>query len=150
MDLGEMKRVARSMAESGGVVPELITGDFEFTVVAHPASHPAAGRSHTGGDLVRGLERTKEVFRYPEEYGPGEGLKTIVRSLTAEGDRVVVEAETHAVPKANPAGRYTNYTVAIYAFRDGKVASARIYEDTAYVQAFEHGDISEVKAAMDL
>ena len=50
---------------------------------------------------------------------------------------MVVEAESHAVPRANPAERYTNYTVAIYVFRDGKVAQVRIYEDTAYVQACE-------------
>jgi hypothetical protein len=57
-----------------------------------------------------------------------------------------------AVPRANPAVRYTNYIVAIYVFRGGKAARARIYEDTAYVQAFEHGDpnvMSEIKTAME-
>jgi hypothetical protein len=28
----------------------------------------------------------------------------------------------------------------IYVFRDGKVARARIYEDTAFWQAFQRGD----------
>jgi ketosteroid isomerase-like protein len=137
MDVSEIKRIAQTMAEKGGLVPELVTDDFEFTIVAHPTSHPAAGRPHPASEILPGLERARELFRYPDEYGQGDGLKTIVRSITAEGNRVVVEAETHAVPRASPADTYTNYTVAIYVFRDGKVAQARIYEDTAYVQAFE-------------
>jgi ketosteroid isomerase-like protein len=125
------------MTEQGGLAPEFLTDDFEFTVVAHPTSHSAAGRPHPASEILPGLERARALLRYPDEYGPGDGLKTIVRSMTAEDDSVLVEAETHAVPRANPAERYTNYTVAIYVFRDGKVARARIYEDTAYVQAFE-------------
>ena len=159
MDLSEMKRIAQTMVEHGGVVPELVTDDFEFTIVAHPTSHPAAGRPLPASQVLPGLERARKLLRYPDEYGQGDGLKTIVRSITAEGDRVVVEVETHAVPRANPADRYTNYNVAIYVFRDGKVAQARIYEDTAYVQAFERlrqaiaGDpkvMSEIKTAMEL
>lgn len=153
MDLSEMKRIAQTMVENGGLVPELITDDFEYIIVAHPTSHPAAGRPHPASEVLPGLERAKEMLRYPDEYGQGDGFKGIVRSITAEGDRVVVEVETHAVPRANPADRYTNYNVAIYVFRDGKVAQARIYEDTAYVQAFERGDpkvVSEIKTAMEL
>lgn len=134
MDLSEMKRIAQTLVDNGGLVPELVTDDFTFTIVAHPSSHPAAGRPQPASAILPGLERTRDMFRYPDEYGPGDGLKTIVHSMTAEGDRVVVESETHAVPRANPAERYTNYNVAIYVFRDGKVAQARIYEDTAYVQ----------------
>ena len=137
MDLHDMKRIAQKMAEHGGLLAEFVTHDFEFTVVAHPTSHPAAGRPLPASEILAGLQRARELLRYPDEYGPGDGFKTIVRSITAEGDRVVVEAETHAVPRANPADRYTNYTVAIYVFRDGKVAQARIYEDTAFVQRFE-------------
>ena len=140
MDLDDMKRIAQRMVENGGLVPELVTDDFEFTVEAHPSSHPAAGRPHPASEILSGLERVEEIFRYPDEYGPGDGLKTIIRSMTAQDDRVVVEAETHAVLRANPAARYTNYIVAIYVFRDGKVARARIYEDTAFLQAFERGD----------
>jgi ketosteroid isomerase-like protein len=151
MDLSEMKRIAQTMVEKGGVVPELVTDDFEFTIVAHPTSHPAAGRPHPASEILHGLERGNEVFRYPDEYGQGDGFKAIVRSITAEGDRVVVEAETHAVTRAKPADRYTNYTVAIYVFREGRVAQARVYEDTAFVQAFGRGDpkvMSEIKTAM--
>src|SRR5262245_26961227 len=125
MDLSEMKRIAQTMAENGGLVPEFVTDDFEFIVVAHPTSHPAAGRPHPASEILTGLERAKELLRYPDEYGQGDGLKTIVRSITAEGDRVVVEAETYAVPRVNPANTYTNYNVAIYVFREGKVAQAR-------------------------
>jgi ketosteroid isomerase-like protein len=132
-----MKRIAQTMAEHGGLMPEFVTDDFAFTVVAHPTSHPAAGKQLPANAVLGGLERARQLLRYPDEYGQGDGLKTIVRSITAEGDRVVVEAETHAVPRANPTQRFINYTVVIYVFRDGKVAQARIYEDTAYVQAFE-------------
>ena len=149
MDLNQMKRIAQTMAERGGLVPEFVTDDFEFTIVAHPTSHPAAGRPHPASEILPGLERARELLRYPDEYGHGDGLKTIVQSITAEGDRVVVEAATHAVRRANPADRYTNYTVAIYVFRDGKVAQARIYEDTAYVQAFEQLAAELRRAAQD-
>jgi ketosteroid isomerase-like protein len=143
MDLDEMKRMAQTMAEIG-VDPGLVTGDFEYTIEAHPS----AGRPHSAGEILSGLERAGEVFRYPDEYGPGDGFKTIVRSMTAEDDRVVVETETHAVPRANPARRYTNYIVAVYVFREGKVARARIYEDTAFWQAFQRGD-PEVMSAIN-
>jgi ketosteroid isomerase-like protein len=136
MDPSAMKRIAQAMIENGGLVPDLVTDDFEFIVVAHPTSHPSAGRALAASEVLPGLERARAMLRFPDEYGHGDGLKTIVRSMTAEGDRVVVEAETHAVSRANPADRYTNYSVAIYVFRDGKVAQARIYEDTAYVQMF--------------
>jgi ketosteroid isomerase-like protein len=140
VDLTEMKQIAGTLVERGGVVPELVTEDFEFTVVAHLTSHPAAGRPHPASVILTGLERARKTMRYPDEYGRGDGFKAIVRSVTAEGDRVVVETETHAVARANPAHRYTNYGVAVYVFRDGKVAQARIYEDTAYAQAFERED----------
>jgi ketosteroid isomerase-like protein len=148
MDLDDMKRIAQAMVENGGLVPGLVTDDFEYTIVAHPSSHPAAGRPHPASEVLAGLDRAGEMLRYPDEYGPGDGLKTIIRSMTADDDRVVVEAETHAVPRANPGGRYTNYIVAIYVFRDGKVARARIYEDTAFWQAFERGD-PEVMSAIN-
>jgi ketosteroid isomerase-like protein len=152
MDLTEMKRIAGTMVESGGLVPELVTDDFEFTVVAHPTSHPAAGRPHPASEILSGLGRATEMMRYPDEHGPGDGFKAIVRSITAEDDRVVVETETHAVLRANPAHRYTNYSVAVYVLRDGKVAQARIYEDTAYAQAFERGDLNamaQIRAVME-
>lgn len=138
MDLDDMKRIAQAMVENGGVAPGLVTEDFEFTIEAHASSHPGAGRAHPASEILSGLESAKQAFRYPDEYGPGDGFKNIIRSMTAEDDRVVIEAETHGVPRANPAASYTNYTVAIYVFRDGKVARARIYEDTAFVQAFQH------------
>lgn len=141
-NLEDMKRVARAMTESGGVARGLVTDDFEFTVEAHPSSHPAAGRPHAASEILAGLESVEEMFRYPDEFGPGEGFKTVVRSMTAEDDRVVVETETHAVLRDNPARRYTNYSVAIYMFRDGKVARARIYEDTAFLQAFQHARLT--------
>jgi ketosteroid isomerase-like protein len=130
-----MKQIAQTMAEAG-LVPDLVTDDFEFLVVANPSSHPSAGRGLPASEVLPGLERARALLRFPDEYGHGDGLKTIVRSMTAEGDRVVVEVETHAVSRANPTDRYTNYSVAIYVFRDGKVAQARVYEDTAYVQMF--------------
>ena len=151
MDLAEMKRIAHKMAESAGVDPDLVTGDFTFTIVAHPTSHPVAGRPLPASEVLPGLERARELLRYPDEYGPGDGFKTIVHSMTAEGDRVVVEAETHAVPRANPERRYSNHNVAIYRFRDGKVAEARIYEDTAYAQALARGGpdlLSEIRTGM--
>lgn len=147
MDLAEMKRIARRMADHGGLDPELITDDFEFTIVAHPTSHAVAGRPLRASEVLPGLKRAREMLRYPDEYGPGDGFKTVVRSMTAEGDLVVVEAETHAVPRANPTARYSNQNVAIYRFRDGKVAEARIYEDTARAQAFERDShlLSEIR-----
>lgn len=146
MHLDDMKRIALTMVENGGVAPGLVTDDFEFSVEAHASSHPAAGRGHPASEILTGLESVKQAFRYPDEWGPGDGFKNIIRSMTAEDDRVVVEAETHAVARANPAARYTNYTVAIYVFRDGKVARARIYEDTAFVQAYQHGDPQAMSA----
>ena len=151
MDQADMKRIAQTMVENGGFDPKLVTEDFEFSIEAHPTSHVAAGRPHPASEMVPGLERLKELFRYPDEDGPGDGLKTIIRSLTAEEDRVVVEAITRGVPKADPSRLYVNYIAGVYVFRDGKVAKARVYEDTAFAQAFERGGsgvVDEITTAM--
>jgi hypothetical protein len=47
-----MKRIAQTMAENGGLVPGLVTDDFEFTVEAHPSSHPVAGQAHPASVLT--------------------------------------------------------------------------------------------------
>jgi hypothetical protein len=74
MDVDDMKRMAQAMAENG-VHPGLVTDDFEYTIEAHPSSHPAAGRPHSAGEILAGLERAKEVFRYPTSTGREMGSR---------------------------------------------------------------------------
>ena len=52
MDLDDMRRIAQTMAENG-LHPGLVTDDFEYTIEAHPSSHPAAGRPHPASEILR-------------------------------------------------------------------------------------------------
>jgi ketosteroid isomerase-like protein len=59
-----------------------------------------------------------------------------VKGITAEGDRVAVEAVSHAVGKS-PAGgsdiEITNFYHLVFFLRDGKITKIHEYCDTAYL-----------------
>jgi len=59
-----------------------------------------------------------------------EGLKFTIKSITAEGDRVAIEAESHGRHKS---GRiYANQYHFLMRVRDGKIAEWKEYMDTMH------------------
>ncbi|HSV47637.1 MAG TPA: nuclear transport factor 2 family protein [Ramlibacter sp.] len=94
--------------------------------------HPMSGDS--------GKAQTREVFR---QMGPLlKDMKSEVKSLTAEADRVAVEVEVSATA---PGGKsYRNRYHFLYQVRDGLIAASREYVDTTPIhQAFFAQDTSK-------
>ena len=58
------------------------------------------------------------------------GLRFTVKSVTAEGDRVVLEAQGNAETSAGT--RYANNYVFVFDMQDGKIAQVREYFCTRY------------------
>jgi ketosteroid isomerase-like protein len=118
------------------VDPKYLTDDFEFSIEADPTSHAAAAKTQSASELVKGWGRTKDIFRHPGEGETPGGLRQTVRSITAEGDRVIVEALGEGVLKTDSARMVKNRAALVYEFQGEKIAKLRVYEDTAFVQAF--------------
>jgi uncharacterized protein len=62
-----------------------------------------------------------------------DGIVLTVTGITAEGDRVAVEAQSRGQLKTG--ARYANAYHWLFVLRDGKIAIAREYNDTAHVNA---------------
>ncbi len=59
-----------------------------------------------------------------------EGLKFTLKQMTAEDDRVAVEAESHGVHRSGKV--YSNQYHFLVRIRDGKIAEWKEYMDTAH------------------
>lgn len=62
-----------------------------------------------------------------------------VLGVTAEGDRVAIEAEGNA--ELNDGRFYRNRYHYLFKFRDGKVCEARLYNDTAHAAEFRSSPV---------
>ena len=61
--------------------------------------------------------------------------KITVFGVTAEGDRVAIEAEGHA--ELTNGKVYRNRYHYLFFFRDGKICRAKLYNDTAHAQEIQ-------------
>ena len=59
-------------------------------------------------------------------------IQFTIQGVTAEGDRVAIEADSLA--KLNAGGTYANRYHWLFIFEGGKIATIREYNDTAYVR----------------
>lgn len=116
-DIEHNRRVARRMLEriaAGVIDDELVTPDVYWWV-------PGVG------------EMSREAFTaLVAQFSAlleGEG-RMVVRGITAEGDRVAVEAESFFTLKG---GRpYNNTYHFLFLFRDGRICCAKEYNDSRY------------------
>ena len=60
-------------------------------------------------------------------------ISMTVRGVTAEGDRVAVEAESHG--KLKNGKTYNNTYHFLFVFRDGKICLSKEYNDSAHANA---------------
>jgi ketosteroid isomerase-like protein len=148
MSTSDNKRTVEAMLMSGQFLdPSALTEDFVFYLHADPTCHPAAELRQPIDRVLQGWERAKDFFQHRD--GSADGLEVVVRNILGEGDQVVVEFETHAVTKAEPARVLDNRLVAIFEFRDGKAYEMRNYEDTAHVRRFfEEQNDSIIRTAL--
>jgi ketosteroid isomerase-like protein len=100
-------------------VLNLCTDDFQFWF-------PGEGR----GFQTR--EQCQETFASIFDIFP-EGLIFTLYEMTAEGDRVALEAESHGVHKSGK--NYNNHYHFLFRMRDGKIAEIREYGDTAHARS---------------
>ena len=80
--------------------------------------------TYTAPEMVKRMGQAGKLFA-------GKGQRTI-KSVTAEGDRVVVEYAGDT-PLTN-GKRYQNTYLSLFVIRDGRVATVREYCDTGYAR----------------
>lgn len=89
--------------------------------------------SHRFAGTIRGKDELVTKLFAPLGEVLADGIKVHVDTLTAEGDRVVIEARGEAATKD---GRpYNNNYCIVVTVRDGKVAHVREYLDSELVTA---------------
>lgn len=126
MGIEQNKRIACELVEGlgsghGARAFDLLHEEALWTVMAHPESFPVSGNM-TKAEFAEHIERFHHSI-------PG-GIQISVTGVTAEGDRVAVEAESIATM---PNGRTLNQVYHfLFEFEDGKVRRAREYMDTAH------------------
>jgi len=98
--------------------------DFTWINPQNPQYSPLSGAHNRAKfiELARGL-----LGRMPK------GLRVELRGITAEGDRVAVEAESFG---QTAVGEYNNRYHFLFEFRDGAIVVGKEYADSAYMQAF--------------
>ena len=121
MSIQENKRLAERLLEilSAGDVAAMLdayTHDFRYWTAG---STPISG-SFTREQVEANAGAIFQAFP--------EGLRFSVQAMTAEGDRVAVEAESHGVHASGAV--YHNQYHFLLIFRDGKIAQLKEYLDT--------------------
>jgi ketosteroid isomerase-like protein len=111
------------VASLGGGMPDL-------SLTTEDAEWWAPGRGTFGSsDFAQVAASFAGMFKRPS--------RITVLGVTAEGDRVAIEAEGHAELKD---GRiYNNRYHYLFVFRDGKVCQAKLYNDTAHAAQIQRG-----------
>jgi uncharacterized protein len=99
---------------------ELFTADAKW----------GGGRAST--DDFGSIEGMKAIMVDPMPIFVDGGIAFTVHALTAEGDRVAAEVESHA-PLVN--GKvYNNHYHMLFEIRDGRIAVVKEYADTAHAR----------------
>jgi ketosteroid isomerase-like protein len=93
-----------------------------------PDAKWGGGRSST--EDFAPIDRMKAIMVDPMPIFVDGGIHFTVHELTAEGDRVAAEVESHA-PLVN--GKvYNNHYHMLFEIRDGRIAVVKEYADTAH------------------
>ena len=142
------KALVRHLIENWGRLPMLegLTDAVMFSNEVDLDNTPLLGKSLHGKDeLMAAARREQDVF-------PG-GLTREISTVTAEENRVVVEAVLRGVSRVRPDREFTTHVLTIFFVRHGKVFRIRQYLDSAYWQnyspdlvAYLSGDRSELPA----
>jgi len=116
------------------IVREFIEAMSRADVEAILEAYAEDGYVRTMGDTpISGVYDRERIADYAGSVYDTfpEGLEFTVHGMTAEGDRVAVEAESNG---AHVSGRhYRNFYHFLFTLRDGKVASLKEYLDTQKV-----------------
>lgn len=115
---------ARFSANDIAGVLDAMTDDATWWIAGKPDQQPAAG-AHSKEQIAHLLHNMAGRLK--------NGLKMTVKGLTAEDDRVAVEAESYGELQN---GRIYNQEYhLLMTIRDGKISAVREYLDTQHVVA---------------
>jgi uncharacterized protein len=129
MSIEDNRRIALAFFErcDAGDIPamlDLLAEDITYWLAGKPGSNATAG-ARTKGEMA-------DIFRRMEAAMTGP-LRMAVKGTVAEGDKVAVEAMSRGALRN---GRvYEQEYHVLFTLRDGKIAAAREYLDTAHVNA---------------
>jgi ketosteroid isomerase-like protein len=121
---------ASSIADSSAL--EALTTE-DFTMVRPLAAAMQSPALATSSRIARSLPRAKALRLFTNVANVTEGgrLEILIHTLTAEDNRVAVEAESRAVNGQN--GRiYNNHYHFLFRVRDGRACELREYQDTLH------------------
>jgi uncharacterized protein len=115
-------RLVRGLSTPEGcLLDSLLHDDAVWTVMAHPDSFPVTG-ALSRDEFIQHMRRFRQLAP--------NGIEIAVTGMTAEGNRVAVEATSHAV-LAN--GRILNQVYHfLFEIEGDLVVNAREYIDTAH------------------
>jgi len=110
-------------------VPAIVRTDAPPEAAPTVRLHAVSEAVEAAAGLVRTLDQVTEASRRVLELFP-EGLEIKIKGMTAEDDRVAIEAESHGRHKS---GRtYHNVYHFLMRARDGKIVEWREYLDTMH------------------
>jgi ketosteroid isomerase-like protein len=112
------------------LVASLGGGEPDVTLLTPDATWWAPGRGEFGTDAFLKVSRAfAGMFRRPSTI--------TIHGVTADGDRVAIEAEGHA--ELIDGRIYNNRYHYLFVFRDGKICHAKLYNDTAHAARIQRG-----------
>lgn len=126
MHIEENKRVAKQLVEGlgagdGAQAFDRLHDDVVWTVMADPAAFPVSG-SMSKASFANHIRAFLGALP--------TGIQITVTGITAEGNRVAVEAKSvAALPNGNVLNQVYHF---LFEFRDNLVIGAREYIDTAH------------------
>jgi len=126
MSVESNKKIARALVESLGsdrndALSGLLHEEALWSVMANPASFPVTG-DMTKDQFLEHMQRFSQAVP--------NGLQIAVTGVTAEGDRVAVEAESSAtLMNGNVMSQVYHF---VFEIKGEKVYRAREYIDTAH------------------
>ena len=129
MSVEENKRVAAELfarfnANDLKGALDLLSDDATWWIAGEPARQPAAGE-HSKAQIARLLSDMGRRLK--------DGLRMTVRGVTAEGERVAVEVESHGELRDGKV--YNNHYHFALTVRGGQIVGVREYLDTQHVRA---------------
>ncbi len=134
----EKSNIEQNKVLEGKVIEAISNDNWEFVdsvfskdaVVWVAGSMPGISGTHDSSFVVQAGKNTRNFFP--------DGLSLTAKAMTAEGDRVAIEAES--LGKHNNGKTYNNHFHILMEFKDDKVITWKEYMDTMHANDVFFGE----------